>query len=54
VSKQFTVRMRCKIIKVVTVEGCTEEQARDNPWDYAVDECEVDQEDWDVLSVKAA
>lgn len=50
---QFTIRMRCVVEKVVTVEGCTEEQARANPWDYAVDEREDCQVDWKVLSVKA-
>ena len=51
-TKQFDVRMRCVVIKTVTVEGCTKEEARTNPWDYSVDEVESDQEDWEVLSVK--
>ena len=51
-NKQYSVKMRCVVTKLVTVEGCTEEQARNNPWQFAVDEVETDQEDWKVLSVK--
>ena len=49
--KQFTVRMRCTILKIVTCEDCTEEQARDEPFEHAVDEHEADQIDYEVLSV---
>lgn len=49
--KQFTVKMECVVLKSVTCECDTEEQARTNPWDYAVDEVESDQMDWKVLSV---
>lgn len=48
----FIVRMECKILKDVYVEDCTEEEARSNPWDYSVDEMEVDQMDWTVRSVE--
>lgn len=48
----FVVRMRCVVIKEVVVEGCTEDQAHDDPFEYAVDETEVDQEDWEVIRVE--
>ena len=50
--KQFEVEMKCVVTKTVTVECETEEQARKNPWDHAVDELETRMEDWEVLSVK--
>lgn len=49
---RFIVKMRCTVRKSVTVAGCTREQAESEPWEYAEDEQEVDQEDWEVLSVK--
>lgn len=48
----FIVRMRCGVTKEVVVDGCTEEQARANPFDFAIDEREVDQYDFEVTSVK--
>jgi hypothetical protein len=51
-SKSFIVRMRCKVLKDVVCEGCTEKQARNDPFEYAIDEVEVEQEDWEVISVK--
>lgn len=48
----FSVTMECKVTKVVTVECETKEQAENNPWDYAVDEMEVDQLDWEVIKVE--
>lgn len=48
---QYSVRMECVIIKIVTCEDCTEEQARTDPFSYSVDEMEADQLDWKVLSV---
>jgi hypothetical protein len=47
----WVVRMRCTVTKLVTCEDCTEEEARNNPFDHAVDEMEIDQVDWDVQSV---
>ena len=49
--KQFEVYMICKVRKVVTVECETEGQAENNPWDYAVNEQETEQIDWEVTSV---
>jgi hypothetical protein len=50
--KQFTVEMVCKVRKSVTVECDTEEQARKEPWEYATDETEIDQIDWEVMFVR--
>lgn len=46
----FEVHMRCIVYKVVTVEGCTEEQAWDEPFEYATEETE--QVDWEIKAVK--
>lgn len=51
-SKQYEVTMECIVRKLVTVEACTLEQAKTNPWEYAVDEIETEQVDWEVLRVK--
>jgi hypothetical protein len=48
----WIVTMKCVVTKVVTCDDCTERQAEENPWDYASDERETGQEDWDVLSVE--
>ena len=50
--KRFTVEMVCKVRKSVTVECETEEQARADPWEYATDEMEIDQIDWEVMDVQ--
>jgi hypothetical protein len=51
-SRSWNVRMRCVVTKLVTCEDCTEEEARTNPFEHAVDEMEIDQVDWEVLSVR--
>ena len=48
----WIVRMECTVTKEVVCEDCTEEQARNDPWTFAVDEMEIDQIDWKVQSVK--
>ena len=53
VTGKWTVMMRCEIEKAVTCENCTEEQARFNPFDHAVDEQETQQHSWKVLSVES-
>lgn len=49
--KQFLVKMECVVIKQVTCECETEEEAEENPWDHSVDEVEIEQVDWEVLDV---
>lgn len=51
-NKSFVVRMRCIVTKDVIVENCTRKEAEKDPWDHAVDEIEIDQDDWEVISVK--
>lgn len=48
----YIVTMRCVVTKIVTCENCTEEQARNQPWEYATDEHEADQIDWEVKRVE--
>lgn len=51
--KQWIVTMRCTVTKEVIVTECTEEQAKENPYDCEViEERETDQSDFDVLSVE--
>ena len=48
---KFTQEDYYKIYNCVHCGECeTEEQARDNPFEYAVDEQEIDQIDYDVIS----
>lgn len=52
IKKSWTVRLRCVVMKEVTCEDCTEQQARMDPFSHATDEIETEQVDWDVRSVK--
>lgn len=49
--QQYFVRVKCEVYKVLTVEGCSLEEAEENPWDYCIDEIETDMSDWEVLGV---
>jgi hypothetical protein len=49
--RNWIVTVECKVVKEVCVEGCTEEEARANPFDHAVEEREIEQRDWTVRSV---
>jgi hypothetical protein len=44
--------MKCVVVKQVTCEDCTQEEAEENPFDYAVDEVEIEQVDCEVLDVQ--
>lgn len=50
--RSWIVRMRCVVIKDVIVTGCSEGEARDNHWEHSEEETEVEQLDWEVLSVE--
>ena len=50
-NQEWIVSMRCIVHKDVYVSGCSEEEARSNPWDFASDEIETDQTDWEVIAV---
>lgn len=51
-AKQVELRVRRTVITLVTCENCTIEQARADPFSYSVNELEIDQEDYEVLSAK--
>jgi hypothetical protein len=51
---QFVVYMKCRVTKAITCENCTEQQARESPFEFATDEQETDQLDWEVTRVEAA
>jgi hypothetical protein len=53
-SKTFIVEMVCQVRKSVTVECDDEDTARENPWDFATDEVEIDQMDWKVVNIEEA
>ena len=44
--------MQCTIIKEVICDNCTKKEAENNPWDYAIDETEMEQIDYEVLGVE--
>ena len=44
--------MRCTVIKEVACSDCTEDDARNKTWEMADDETEIEQVDWEVVSVK--
>ena len=48
----YLVRVRCVVIKEVVCNDCTRNEAVTSPFDYALDEVEIVQEDWGVISVK--
>ena len=48
----WKVTMRCEVTRIVSCEDCTEEEARENPWDYATDEQDVDLINWEVRKVE--
>jgi len=44
--------MKCEVTKDVYCENCTEEEARNNPFEHSTEEVEVDQCDYEVRSVE--
>lgn len=38
----WIVRVKAEVIKEIVCEDCTEEQARDDPYEHMVDETETD------------
>lgn len=53
IKKTWIVIMTCKVRKSVEVRNCTEKEAREQPWDFAHAEVEIDQIDWVVEKVTA-
>ncbi len=50
--RNWIVEVECKVRKSLELEHCTEQEARTSPWDYSVDEREIDQMDWEVTKVE--
>lgn len=50
--KSWVVKVECTVNREVICENCTESEARENPFDYAISERDIDMPDWDVKSVK--
>jgi len=45
--------LKCVVIKEVYCDDCTEEEARNNPWEHVEgDEMEIEQTDWEVQQVE--
>ena len=50
--REWMVRMRCVVIKDVVTRSCTADQAWSDPWEFAEDETEVEQVDWDIIDFR--
>jgi len=50
--KSWIITMRCDVIKEVICNDCTLEEAKTNPWDYAVSETEMGQNDWEIEHIE--
>lgn len=48
----WTVKVRCVVVKEVYCEDCTEEEAETEPFLHSLDELEIDMVDWEVDSIK--
>jgi hypothetical protein len=49
---RWKVKVRCIVMKELILDNCTIEQANDCPWDFAESEEDLDQEDWEVITVE--
>lgn len=50
--REWIVTVECTIKKSVCCSGCTEEQARETPWEFANQETEIAMTDWEVERVE--
>ena len=48
----WIVRITATVTKELVCEDCTQEQAEATPYEFCEDECEVDQTDYKVTSVR--
>lgn len=49
----YEIEMECTITKRVTLKDCPDEAtAHSDPWEFAIDEIELEQIDWNVLRVR--
>lgn len=50
--KSWIAKLRCTVTKQVLLENCTEEEAEEDPFAHAVEEDELEQVDWEMLSLE--
>jgi len=50
--RNWIVKVECIVTKEIYCNGCTQEQALADPFDFAVDEREIGQDDWTVQSIQ--
>lgn len=50
--QNWIVRMECVVVKDVYVENCTEEEARQKPFEHATHAKEAEVTDWKVKAVR--
>ena len=48
----WIVNMTCLVTKEVICEDCTEDEARESPFDFAVEEKEIETVSWEVNNVE--
>ncbi len=48
----WIVTVRCTVMKRIACTDCTAEEAYDDPFEYAVEEEDLELVDWEVKSVK--
>lgn len=51
-NKSWVVRVRCSVVKELIVTGCSKETASLDPFGFAEQEREIEQSDYEVISVK--
>ena len=52
-SKQsWVIELECRVTKSVVLESCTEDEARNNPWSFAVQETETGMIDWEFINLE--
>lgn len=50
--QSWIVKIEHTVVKEIICDNCTEEQARNTPWEHCIDEREIDSKDWEVLKVE--
>ena len=50
--KSWIVKVECVVTKEIICDDCTRYQAETSPYSHAIDERELGQNDWKVLSVE--
>jgi len=48
----WTVLLKCVVIKEIYCKNCTEQEATSTPWAHSTEETEIDQTHWEVQSVE--